>query len=142
MKIGALAELTGTSVPTVRYYEQVGLLPRALRQQGGQRVFSRRDIERLTFIRRCRELGFSIEQVRLLAGLRDDSSRSCSAVRDVAAAQVRAVHAKRRELRQLERSLRSFVKCCDDQCAGGPGRDCVVLGDLARVTRTRNDRDR
>jgi DNA-binding transcriptional MerR regulator len=65
-KIGELAELTGMSVPTIRYYEQIGLLPRAPRQAGGQRVYSRDDVERLTFIRRCREFDFSIEQVRAL----------------------------------------------------------------------------
>lgn len=135
MKIGELADLAGTSVPTIRYYEQIGLLPRALRQEGGQRVFGRRDVERLTFIRRGREFGFSIEQVRMLAGLLDDPSSSCTAVRDLAAQQVQAVQAKMRELKQLERSLQSFVKCCDDRCAGGAGPDCVVLGDLARLTR-------
>jgi DNA-binding transcriptional MerR regulator len=66
LKIGELAELTGMSVPTIRYYEQIGLLPRAPRQAGGQRVYSRDDVERLTFIRRCREFDFSIEQVRAL----------------------------------------------------------------------------
>jgi DNA-binding transcriptional MerR regulator len=66
LKIGELAEWTSTSVPTIRYYEQIGLLPRAPRQAGGQRVYDRDDVERLTFIRRCRAFDFSIDQVRAL----------------------------------------------------------------------------
>jgi DNA-binding transcriptional MerR regulator len=69
LRIGALAEHTGTSAPTIRYYEEIGLLRAAPRQAGNQRVYGRDDVERLTFIRRCREFDFSIEQVRTLVGL-------------------------------------------------------------------------
>lgn len=138
IKIGELAELAGTSVPTIRYYEQIGLLPRALRQDGGQRVYGRRDVERLTFVRRGREFGFTIEQVRMLAGMLDDPTSSCTGVRDLAAAQVKAVQAKMRELKNLERSLTALVQCCDERCAGGSGPDCFVLGDLAKVRPTQS----
>jgi MerR family transcriptional regulator, copper efflux regulator len=72
LKIGDLAERTGTSVPTIRYYEEIGLLPRALRQAGGQRVYSADDVERLTFIRRCRDFDFSIDEVRALVAIVHD----------------------------------------------------------------------
>src|SRR3990170_4276658 len=121
LKIGELAELTGTSVPTVRYYEQIGLLPRAPRQAGGQRVYSREDVEQLTFIRRCREFDFSIEQVRALVAIVHDPKRSCMDARDMAAGHLTAVRAKMRELKALEKSLIAFVKSCDTSCAGGPG---------------------
>jgi DNA-binding transcriptional MerR regulator len=132
LKIGELAERTGTSVPTIRYYEQIGLLRRAPRQAGGQRVYSRDDVERLTFIRRCREFDFSIEQVRALVAIVHDPKSSCMDARDLAAEHLTAVQSKMRELRALERSLIAFVKSCDTSCAGGPGPECVILDDLAK----------
>jgi DNA-binding transcriptional MerR regulator len=132
MKIGELAVLTATSVPTIRYYEQIGLLRRAARQPGGQRVYSRDDLERLTFIRRCREFDFSIEQVRALVALVRDPKSSCMDARDMAAEHLAVVRAKMRELRALERSLIAFVKLCDTSCAGGPGSECVILDGLAK----------
>jgi DNA-binding transcriptional MerR regulator len=132
LKIGDLAERTGTSTPTIRYYEQIGLLRRALRQGGGQRVYGRDDVERLTFIRRCREFDFSIEQVRALVAIVQDPSSSCMDARDMAAEHLTAVRAKLRELKALERSLIAFVKSCDTSCAGGPGPECAILSDLAK----------
>jgi DNA-binding transcriptional MerR regulator len=132
MRIGDLAERTGTSAPTIRYYEQIGLLRRALRQEGGQRVYSRDDVERLTFIRRCRDFDFSIEQVRTLVSILGDRNSSCMAARDMAAEHLTAVRAKMRELKALERSLVGFVDSCDTSCAGGPGPDCVILDDLGK----------
>lgn len=132
LRIGDLAEKTGTSAPTIRYYEQIGLLRAAPRQAGNQRVYGRTDVDRLTFIRRCREFDFSIEQVRKLVGLLDNRSSSCLDARELAAAHLEAVRAKMRELRALERSLVGFVADCDAQCVGGPGPDCVILGDLGK----------
>ena len=126
LKIGELADLTGTSVPTIRYYEQVGLLRQAPRQAGGQRVYSRDDVERLTFIRRCRKFDFSIEQVRALVAIVHDPKSSCMDARDMAAEHLASVRTKVRELKALERSLIAFVKSCDSSCAGGPGPECVI----------------
>jgi DNA-binding transcriptional MerR regulator len=142
LKIGDLAERTGTSIPTIRYYEQIGLLRRAPRQAGGQRVYSRDDVERLTFIRRCREFDFSIEQVRALVAIMQDPKSSCMDARDMAAQHLTAVRAKMRELKALERSLIAFVKSCDTFCAGGPGPDCVILDDLAKPSASERHRDR
>src|SRR5262245_10403983 len=132
LKIGELADRTGTSAPTIRYYEQIGLLRRAPRQAGGQRVYGYDDLERLTFIRRCREFDFSIDQVRALVAIVHDPDRSCMDARDLAAEHLSAVRAKMRELKALERSLVAFVKSCDTSCAGGPGPQCVILDDLAK----------
>jgi MerR family transcriptional regulator, copper efflux regulator len=131
-RIGDLADRTGTSAPTIRYYEQIGLLRRATRQSGNHRVYTRKDVERLTFIRRCREFDFSIKQVRVLVSLLDDPKSSCMDARDLAARHLDDVRAKMRELKALERSLVSFVGACDTSCAGGPGPDCVILGDLGK----------
>jgi len=131
LKIGALAERTGTNTPTIRYYEEIGLLPRPDRQEGGQRSYGDEDVKRLTFIRRCRDFGFPIEQVRTLASLMQDRDRSCTEARDLAQEHLAAVRAKLVDLKALERSIAGFVESCDATCAGGPGPDCVILEDLA-----------
>jgi DNA-binding transcriptional MerR regulator len=132
LKIGELADLTATSVPTIRYYEQIGLLRRAARQAGGQRVYDRVDVEQLTFIRRCREFDFSIKQVRALVALVHNPKSSCMDARDMAAEHLAAIRTKMHELKALERSLIAFVKSCDTSCAGGPGPECVILDGLAK----------
>lgn len=130
-KIGALAKRTGTSAATIRYYEGIGLLPRPDRQDGNQRRYGEDDVGRLTFIRRCREFGFSIEQVRTLSSLVQDRSRSCLEARDLAQGHLVAIRAKLRELKALEKSIAQFVEVCDAECVGGPGPDCVILDDLS-----------
>lgn len=131
LKIGELARRTGTNAPTIRYYEDIGLIPRASRGDGGQRSYHVSDVRLLTFIRQCRDFGFSIEQVRRLVALMQDRSRDCVEARNVAQAHLDTVRAKLDELRALESSLVSFVKSCNAQCCGGPGTDCVILQDLA-----------
>src|SRR5258708_856864 len=105
LKIGALAAMTGTNPPTVRYYEEIGLLPPAGRRVGGQRRYGDDDVKRLTFICRCRDFGFSIEEVRALIGLMQDRSRSCTEARDMAQAHLVCVRAKLVELKALERTI-------------------------------------
>jgi DNA-binding transcriptional MerR regulator len=131
-KIGALAKQTGTNAPTIRYYEEIGLLRSAGRQSGNQRVYSDADVKSLTFIRRCREFGFSIDQVRSLVALVQDPTSSCMDARDLAQEHLVAVRAKLAELKALERSIAAFVTSCDASCAGGAGPDCVILDDLSK----------
>ncbi|MEH2508002.1 DNA-binding transcriptional MerR regulator [Bradyrhizobium sp. AZCC 1578] len=139
LKIGALARQTGTNAPTIRYYEEIGLLRSAGRQAGNQRVYSAADVKSLTFIRRCREFGFSIDQVRSLVALVQDPASSCVHARDLAQEHLVAVRAKLTELKALERSIAAFVANCDASCAGGAGPECVILDDLSKGrTQTRN----
>ena len=86
LRIGALAERAGTNAPTIRYYEEIGLLRPADRQAGGQRAYGEEYVRRLAFIRRCRDFGFSIEQVRSLVALVQDRERSCMDARPRAGA--------------------------------------------------------
>lgn len=130
LTIGQLAKAAGVTTPTVRYYEEIGLLPKAGRSAAGQRIYDESELERLTFIRRCRDFGFSIDQVRVLAGLSISPDRDCSEVRDMAHAHLGDVRTKLAELKALEASLEAFATRCDTACAGGPGRDCVVFEDL------------
>jgi DNA-binding transcriptional MerR regulator len=125
--IGTVAERTGCNVPTIRYYEEIGLLPKAARTQGGRRTYGEADLRRLHVIRRCRDLGFAIEQVRELVGLLESDDRNCGAMRDLAQRQLDAVRRKMHELRQLEVSLAGLVEGCQETCLGGATRDCVIL---------------
>ena len=129
--IGAASRQTGCSVPTIRYYEEVGLLPAAPRTGGNQRHYDAAALRRLAFIRRCRDFGFTIEQVRELVGLVDRPGRNCVEVRDVAQAHLEEVQKKLADLRSLQASLSAFVCNCNAACAGGPAVDCTILEDLA-----------
>jgi DNA-binding transcriptional MerR regulator len=131
LTIGGLATKAGCTVPTIRYYEEIGLLPEATRRTGGHRVYDAGDLRRLTFIRRCRDFGFPIEQVRELVALAGSPERDCTAARDLAAQHLGEVRRKLKELRAFEHSLKTFVDECTTQCAGGPAAACVILEDLA-----------
>lgn len=130
LSIGQLARAAGVTTPTIRYYEEIGLLPKPGRTAAGQRVYDESELERLTFIRRCRDFGFSIEQVRVLAGLSISADQDCSQVRDMAQAHLSEVREKLAELKALQLSLEAFAAQCDTACAGGPGKDCVVFENL------------
>ncbi|RWX11888.1 MerR family transcriptional regulator [Rhizobium hidalgonense] len=129
--IGALAKASGVTTPTIRYYEEIGLIPKARRSQSGQRYFEDADLSRLTFIRQCRDFGFGIEQVRVLLDLSISRQRDCIETRDIAQAHLDEVRQKLHELRALEEHLSGFVNRCNEACAGGPGTDCVIFRDLS-----------
>ena len=130
LTIGALAEAAGCNVPTVRYYEEIGLMPKAARRSSGHRAYSANDLKRLIFVRRCRDLDFPIDKVRELVALMDDPNSDCARVRDLTEAQLSVVRKKLAELREFEHSLQRLSADCADQCAGGQSRDCVILQDF------------
>lgn len=130
LSIGLVARRTGATVPTVRYYEEIGLLPPASRTASGQRSYDESTLRRLVFIRRCRDFGFSIDQVRELVGLVDEPDRPCVEVRDIAASHLQQVRRKLDEIRALETSLNAIVCSCETACAGGAAVDCTILEDL------------
>lgn len=129
--IGALAKASGLTTPTIRYYEQIGLIPKARRSQSGQRYYEDSDLSRLTFIKQCRDFGFGIEQVRVLLDLSISRQRDCTETRDIAQAHLDEVRQRLHELRALEERLAGFVDRCNDVCAGGPGTDCVIFKSLS-----------
>jgi len=131
IRIGQLAKVTQTTPPTIRYYEDIGLLQAPPRPAGGQRVYGDADVRRLTFIRRCRDFGFPIEKVRLLVSLVQNRDRSCMDARDLAFAHLTEVRQKLHELQELECSIAAFVESCDRSCAGGVSADCVMLEELS-----------
>jgi MerR family transcriptional regulator, copper efflux regulator len=125
LTIGALAPRTGSSVPAVRYHEEMGLLPKAQRGPGGHRFYDENDFKRLTFIRRCRDFDLPIEKIRELVSLIDNPAQDCGKARDVAELQLNLVRNRLAELKALKDGLSRFAFACTERCAGGPARDCV-----------------
>ena len=123
LTIGKLGEAAGVKVPTIRYYEQIGLLPEAERSAGNQRLYGRRTMDRLTFIRHARDLGFPLEAIRDLLSLSDRPDQSCAAADAIAQTQLAAVGARIGRLLALKAELERMVV----QCAGGVIADCRVI---------------
>src|SRR5712692_6298589 len=101
--IGVLSQRAGVNIETIRYYERSGLLPKPVRSAGGYRLYQSGDADRLRFIRRARDLGFSLDEVRRLLDLADQRSRSCRRVHDIAAEHLAEIRAKIIDLRRMER---------------------------------------
>ena len=123
--IGQLAQRTGANIETIRYYERIGLLPVALRQ-GRYRSYESTDVGRLGFVRRSRELGFSIKEVRALLDLAAGGHRSCAEARELAAIHLHDVRSRIADLRRMERALATTVRACD---AGNEAR-CPLIDAL------------
>ena len=130
LTIGALAKRVGFAVSALRYYEEVGLIPPALRRESGHRVYPESVLDVLILIRHCRDLGFSIDETRELVALSTNGERDCVEARAIAQTHLTAVRAKMAELRRLDRSLSRYVRACSEGCAGGPAPNCNILTDL------------
>jgi MerR family copper efflux transcriptional regulator len=138
LSIGSLADRTGCTVPTIRYYEEIGLIPPAKRRASGHRFYDGEAQELLLFIRRCRDFGFPIEHVRELVVLSQSAERDCVETLNIAQQHLEAVRQKLAELRKLERSLAGFASACSAMCAGGPATDCSIVKDLAGTPSSKN----
>ncbi len=129
MNIGQAADATGISAKRIRYYEQIGLIDSAKRTVSGYRVYDARDLHTLSFIRRSRQLGFSLEEIATLLELWRDQHRSSADVRKVAARHIADMRAKIAELQAMVDTLENLVGCCD----GDERPDCPILEDLQRI---------
>jgi Cu(I)-responsive transcriptional regulator len=127
MTIGHLAKSTGCKVQTIRYYEEIGLMPEPMRSEGNQRLYGHSDVERLAFIRHSRELGFPLPAIRELLSLTDDPSQTCEAADHIARAQLEAVEHRIQSLQALRTELKRMIK----QCHGGSIADCQIIEILA-----------
>jgi MerR family transcriptional regulator, mercuric resistance operon regulatory protein len=123
MSIGRLSTRAAVNIETVRYYERAGLLPSPPRKEGGHRLYGEAHVKRLTFVRRARELGFTLEEIRALLHLADEQHPSCSKVRVVASAHLEDVRAKIADLKRMERVLAATVA----RCATGTRPECPLL---------------
>ena len=127
LSIGKLGRAAGVKVPTIRYYEAIGLLPEAGRSAGNQRLYGPAAQKRLAFIRHARELGFGLDAIRDLLSLQDRPDQSCEAADAIAQAQLAAVEARLARLVALKAELERMVA----QCAHGSIADCRVIETLA-----------
>ena len=125
--IGALAKATGTKIETIRWYERVGLLQAPARTSGNYRAYDAVHLGRLSFIRRARDLGFSLEQIRALLDLSENRERSCEAVDVIARQHLGEVDRKIADLQTLRRELDSLI----GQCRHGNVAQCRIIEALA-----------
>jgi len=125
LTIGRLAELGGVNLETVRYYERRGLLPKPPRTQAGYRQFPPDTVQRLRFIKRAQELGFSLEEIRDLLSLRVER-RNCADVRARAQAKIADIEKKMKALAAMKSTLRDLVNRCEQ----GDSTECVILASL------------
>ena len=123
LSIGTLARRTGTKVQTIRYYEQIGLMPAPRRTAGGQRRYDEGDLDRLAFVRHARQLGFPLDAIRALLDLSDNPARSCADVDRIARGQLQDVEARIARLEALRDELRRMLA----DCRGDTVADCRVL---------------
>ena len=126
MAIGEFSRRTGGNIETIRYYERIGLLP-VPERTGRYRRYGPADVRRLVFIRRARELGFTLDEVRALLKLSESNGETaCSDVREIAASHLAEVKAKIADLRAMERTLTDAVRRCDaGEVPGGPLIDAL-----------------
>jgi MerR family mercuric resistance operon transcriptional regulator len=127
ISIGILARRSGVQAETIRYYESEGLLPKPERTAGGYRLYGASDIERLSFIRQARELGFKVDSVRRLLSLADRKVDTCEEVRALATAHLGEVRTKLADLRRMERVLSDLIGSCE----GRTVPECLLLEALA-----------
>ena len=135
MNIGMAAAVSGVSAKMIRYYESIGLIPRAGRTEAGYRVYSHADVHTLNFIHRAREFGFPIERIRLLVGLWRGRKPS-KEVKQVAVEHVADLDRKIAELTSMRDALQELA----DHCHGDGRPECPILGDLAGLSRGSSSR--
>jgi len=129
MKIGEVAAASGCHLETIRYYERIGLLPLPERTSSGYRVYRPDDVRRLRFIARGRELGFSLEEIRSLLQLSDDSKLSCGEADRIARNHLVEIRQRIRELSAMARQLQDTIKAC----GGGQRGRCAILDALSSL---------
>src|SRR3546814_2211410 len=121
-----LSRRTGCNIETIRYYEKIGLLPAPARSDGGHRLYGHGHLMRLGFVRRARELGFTLDEIRALLQLTEDRERPCAEAREVAAVHLAGICTKIADLQALEVELaRTVVRCAD-----GNNPECPLLETL------------
>jgi MerR family mercuric resistance operon transcriptional regulator len=126
LSIGALSKQSGVNIETIRYYEKIGVMPAPARSAGGYRIYGPDHLKRLSFVRRGRELGFSLEELRGLLRLVDGHAYTCAEVQTLTVKHLAAVRRKIADLRRLERVMAEIAA----QCTGNRVPDCPIIDAL------------
>jgi DNA-binding transcriptional MerR regulator len=129
--IGELGRRTGTKVNTVRFYEDIGLLPQPARTSGGRRIYGEGEAQRLAFIRQARALGFSTEEVRSLLSLTDQPDRDCGEAAAIARRHLASIEHRIAQLQAMHQALTSVTSSCE----GGPIANCRIIEAIAGARR-------
>ncbi|MEC9343893.1 MAG: MerR family transcriptional regulator [Pseudomonadota bacterium] len=127
LSIGLAARRSGCTPPTIRYYESIGLLPEPTRSEAGRRSYQPDDVARLAFIRRARDFGMGIAQVRDLLAAAEAPATACATARPVVEEHLRDLRAKRAELKALEGVLGAILARCDEGCRTGSAASCAIF---------------
>jgi len=127
LSIGQLAKQAGVGVETVRFYEREGLLAEPERRQSGYRQYQIDTVQRLLFIRRAKELGFTLKEIRELLSLRVDEDKTCADVRQQAEAKIADIQDRIRSLQRMKRALVKVTRTCS---SSGPTSECPILDAL------------
>ncbi len=126
MSRGLLAKETGVNIETIRYYEKIGLMPDPARSSGGHRIYDQSNLKRLSFVRRSRELGFTLREIRELLKLVDGGDYTCAEIRDRTMFHLDDVATKIRDLQKMQRTLKKMASKCD----GGLVPECPIVDAL------------
>ena len=126
--IGELSQRTGVNIETIRYYERVGVMPNPSRSEGGHRLYDGGHLKRLDFVKRSRELGFGLDDIRELLGLVDGGAFTCAEVHTIATSHLEDVKRKISDLRRMERVLKSMAA----ECSRGDVPECPIIDSLSR----------
>ena len=126
MNIGQAAQASGITAKMIRYYESIGLFPQAGRTANGYRDYETADVQRLRFIRRARDLGFSLKRIRELLELWSDQDRHSADVKSLALAHIAELEARAAELKGMMKILRTLARACD----GDQRPDCPIMEEL------------
>jgi MerR family copper efflux transcriptional regulator len=126
MNIGQASDASGVSAKMIRYYESIDLIPRSARRASGYRTYAAADVHRLAFIRRARDLGFSIDQIRALLRLWSDRHRSSAEVKAIALEHVAALKRRARELNEMADALKRLASACE----GDSRPECPIIEGL------------
>ena len=132
MKIGELAEATGSQIETIRYYERERLLPEPARSSGNYRIYDEAHVLRLSFIRHCRALDMNLEEIRVLLRFKDAPAQNCAEVNDLLDEHIGHVAARICELRKLDKELRALRDLCAEARDAG---HCGILNGLSNAAR-------
>ncbi|MCW8875635.1 MAG: helix-turn-helix domain-containing protein [Kangiellaceae bacterium] len=124
--IGRVSKQTGVNIETIRYYEKIGLIDEPLRSEGGNRLYDQNNIRRLNFIKRSRELGFSLEEIRVLLQLSNNNREDCHSAQKIADSHLAVVEAKIKDLKQLATVLSNLSA----QCNSSKDEGCPILRSL------------
>ena len=124
--IGEMSNLTGVNIETVRYYERIGIMPKPDRTNGGNRQYNHDQLKRLSFIKRCRDLGFSLDEIRALLEMVDRRDFTCGEVHGMTVDHLATVKKKVADLRRLEKALQAMAA----ECGKGDVPDCPIIDTL------------